>query len=247
MAANFYNTEVLELFLRSSKKFFFDRAPMFYDVLNECDILFVGINPSFIELSKSYQFIKKNCLKDDQISYISRLSETEYKNIFLELDNVSQNIKILGDIHSVFKNNYGYFNKFKSISKQLNLCIEHLDLFPIRETSQSKVSKIINQNIDFKNDCLKLFIGNIKKINPKAIVVENTVVRDLLINHNDKEINEYFPSYEIDYFKDNDIGTPVNKYGVAIYYTSMLTGQRAIDLGSFHRLMWSLNKFFYKN
>ncbi len=247
MNALFYNHQILELFLSYDKSCFLERAPMFYDELNNCDVLFVGINPSFIDLRKSYQFIQSNCLNDARVNYLQQMKELEYNNLYFKLEDVSKNIQILGDIHAVFKNNYSYFKKFKLIQKQINVSVEHLDLFPIRETSQNKVSKIIEQNTEFRSACLKIFISTVKKMNPKAIVIENTLARDILIKQNDLALNEYFPSYNFEHFKNNGIGTPVNKFGVAVYYTSMLTGQRAIDLGSFNRLLWSLNKFIHQN
>lgn len=242
MISSLYNNNILKLFSESDKSLFVYRAPMIYDELKNCDILFIGINPSFIELERSFNFIRTNAYKVLNASYLTRLSLDEYKNIFFDLDMGIENVKILGDIHSVFKKNYSYFNKFKLISKELNLSIEHLDLLPIRETSQKIVSKIIEQNPIFLNNCVNIFLETVKQINPRAVVIENTLVRDILLKQNNKEITDYFPSYEYSNFKDNNFGTPVNSSGVAIFYTSMLSGQRAIDLGSYHRLLWSMNK-----
>jgi hypothetical protein len=238
-----HNKQTIDLFEKSSSDCFFGRAPMIYDELSKSDILFVGVNPSFIDTDKSLHFVKINCMKNDSTAYLSNLKKSNFEALFYDLDSVNSNIKTLGDIHKVFRQNYSYFKKFNHIADQLNVTIEHLDLLPVRETSQKLVVKLLSQNQEFTNACFDIFLSALKQISPKAIIIENSFIRDLLINSSHPEIRNYFPSYDFKSFKSSDVGTPINKYGMAVYYTSMLTGQRAIDLGSYNRLIWSLNKF----
>lgn len=242
--ANFYNSKIIELFDSYPNDLFLSRVPMIYDDLQQSDILFVGINPSFISIEKSFKFVQNHSQNFEELKYLSELSFEQYKSIFQDVQRLVDNLKILGDIHSVFKGKYVYFNKFKFIAEYLNVKIEHLDLIPIRETSQSLVAGIIGQNHEFKTACLDLFYQTIELINPKAVIIENSVVRDMVLSSADQRIKNYFPDYSFKHFINSDVGTPINDNGVAIYYTSMLTGQRAMDLGSYHRLLWSLNKFF---
>lgn len=243
MYAEEHNDLIIDLFDKSPKDYFFGRAPMVYDELKTCDILFVGANPSFVDIEKSYNFIKSHCKKNESTSYLYEFELTEYKRLFYEFENLNNNVNNLGNIHKVFKDNYSYFKKFNYISERLNVKIEHLDLFPIRETDQKIVKNLVLNNETFTNDCYSIFLSTLKKISPKAIIIENSFIRDILVEATQTEIKEFFPSFHFDNFKSSSIGTPINKHGMAVYYTSMLTGQRAIDLGSYHRLIWSLNMF----
>lgn len=244
MIASFYNSQVVDLFNNSRRDLFLNRVPMIYNELQESDIVFVGINPSFIDIEKSQNFVRKNCSNNDKLSYLAELSQTQYEFLFYDFKNLSKNVKTLGDIHCVFKENYGYFSKFHYISTQLGLTIEHLDLIPVRETAQNRVAKLLGENEIFVNNCLNLFIEVLELINPKAVIVENSLAREILMLSKNEKIREFFPDYNFANFKENQIGTPINRHGVAIYYTSMLTGQRAMDLGSLHRLLWSVDKHF---
>lgn len=243
MLAVHHNNQTIDLFLKSPTDYFFGRAPMIYDELSQSEILFVGVNPSFIDLDKSLHFVKVNSVKNDATAYLSKLNKVDFDALFYDLDSVNSNIKPLGDIHKVFRQNYPYFKKFNHIAQQLNINIEQIDLFPVRETSQKLVAKLLSQNQDFTNACFEIFLSTLKQISPRAIIIENSYIRDLLINSSHPEIRNYFPSYNFNNFQSNDVGTPINKYGMAVYYTSMLTGQRAIDLGSYNRLIWSLSKY----
>ncbi len=243
MISTQHNHQTINLFSKSPSDSFFGRAPMIYDELNQSDILFVGVNPSFIEIEKSHQFIKDNCTKNNATAYLSNLDKVSFEALFYDLGSVKSNSKQLGDIHKVFKQHYPYFKKFNEIATQVNVSFEHLDLFPVRETSQKLVTKLIGQNQDFTDACFDIFLSTLNQISPKAIIIENSFIRDVLINSSHPEIRNYFPRFEFKSFKFNEVGTPINKHGMAVYYTSMLTGQRAIDLGSYNRLIWSLNKF----
>lgn len=82
---------------------------------------------------------------------------------------------------------------------------------------------------------LKISIAIIEKSKPKVIIVSNAYARDLLIGE-----------YQIRTVFDKNIGTHkiVNNYdleGTPVFFTSMLTGQRALDNGSYDRLVWHIN------
>ena len=74
---------------------------------------------------------------------------------------------------------------------------------------------------------------------PKVIIVNNTLAREWLTNKN----------FNTDCFEcrfDQTIGTYriVNNSmleDIPIFFTSMLTGQRALDNGSYERLIWHIN------
>jgi hypothetical protein len=126
---------------------------------------------------------------------------------------------------------YPYFQKFQEITKITKLKFAHVDLFHCRVTSQKSLAKsLINQPL-YKKESVTILQKIIDQINPKIIVIENTLTRNILID----EFN-LFPK-----IKDLDvaIGTPLYN-GKPVFYTSMLTGQRALDLGSYQRLIWHI-------
>ena len=72
----------------------------------------------------------------------------------------------------------------------------------------------------------------IEMTKPKVIIVNNSLARD------------YF---QFETLFDKLIGTPriINNQvleGTPVFFTSMLTGQRALDLGSYERLKWHIKQ-----
>lgn len=130
---------------------------------------------------------------------------------------------------------YQYFKKFQDTSKKTKLKWTHLDLLFIRETNQKNIEAIARTEIgwDFCQKQLEISKQIIQETKPKIIVVSNAYARRL---------------FEI-YFKcsfDNNIGTfriVENEFlnNTPVFFTSMLTGQRALDLGSYERLIWHIN------
>ena len=133
-----------------------------------------------------------------------------------------------------------YFKKFIEISSQAGLNWSHLDLLFLRETNQKEVKSLEENNLGhiFYDEQLKISKKIIETIKPKIIVVNNTYARDLLHSQS-------FTTPKYDFEFDEEIGTEriVNNEilnGVPIFFTSMLTGQRALDLGSYKRLIWHI-------
>jgi len=131
-----------------------------------------------------------------------------------------------------------YFKKFVIISENTGLSWEHLDLLYIRETQQNKVKEILKtengKNFIFEqlkiSDKIMQHIIEFEK--PKMVVVNNTLSREFL-GKNNHWLNYNFEPNE-------NIGTQTYK-NIPFFFTSMLTGQRALDIGSFERLIWHIN------
>lgn len=130
-----------------------------------------------------------------------------------------------------------YFRKFQDIAEKTKIEWSHLDLLYIRQTDQKIVKSIFNNNIgnEFLQKQLVISKSIIEKSKPKIIVVSNAYARDLFIGQ--CLINTRF---------DESIGTHkiVNNFdleGTPVFFTSMLTGQRALDNGSYDRLVWHIN------
>jgi hypothetical protein len=143
-----------------------------------------------------------------------------------------------------YENSHGethkYFKKFIEISFEVGLNWSHLDLLFLRETNQKEVKSLGENSLGhiFYDEQLKISKKIIETTKPKIIVVNNTFARDLLHSQS-------FTTPKYDFEFDQKIGTEriVNNEilnGVPIFFTSMLTGQRALDLGSYKRLIWHI-------
>ena len=145
----------------------------------------------------------------------------------------SLNWEIAYDIKHLFRQKYAYFNKFNDLSTYTNLDWEHIDLFFHRETSQDKFKNSIHNRkelIEFAQCQLKLSKQMIFSCEPKMIVVANAFASDILVKEFDLVFNENFGYHEI----------KVSGRVVPIFLASMLTGSRARDKYSYHRLKWEL-------
>ena len=193
-------------------------------------VIFIGINPALNE--------------NDRKELIKR----ENKNIdFYDLPSNRTEEKV-----------YRYFNKFYEIQDHINLPVGHIDLLYIRETQQKAVEALIKdkRGIQFVFDQLQItrrvIDEIIEKASPKVFIVNNTLARGLLGRYKHYDEN-YYPLVKddnlhwINYFFewDDDIGTyilPTKNGNIPFFFTSMLTGQRALDNGSFERLIWHIKK-----
>ena len=134
-----------------------------------------------------------------------------------------------------------YFAKFFDISDHCNHPWSHLDLFLVRETNQ-RLIKDWSKEPTFKDSLIKQFSltrDMIYQVHPKIIVVCNTMAREWFRNKQENPL-----AFDLSAFDDN-IGTyriinDMNLKNVPIIFSSMLTGQRALDLGSFERLRWQI-------
>jgi hypothetical protein len=131
---------------------------------------------------------------------------------------------------------YAYYRKFEYLAKGLNSSWEHIDLFAIRETDQAKLKKLIKNSKDYVSQSLEIFFELINIVKPKIIVICNAYASEILRQH--------FPkNTEKDYFMKNGCFL-IN--GHRFIFTSMLTGQRALDRGSLLLLEYFLNEVLQK-
>ena len=159
-------------------------------------------------------------------SYNIGVNHNEYHNSFYSLNQQGKN--------------HRYFKKFEDIAKHTASNWSHIDLFFYQETAQKSFYEILqNQNgKDFLSQQIQIAKQLIIHIKPKLIVVANTLARDLMLKEHDLglnffdfKFNEVLGTYQISNTELKD--TP-------IFFTSMLTGQRALDNGSFERLKWHI-------
>lgn len=130
-----------------------------------------------------------------------------------------------------------YFKKFVDISNEIDLKWTHFDLLFFQETSQNFIKYILQQpnGKEYLAQQLALSKDIFLSCEPKIIVVNNSMARDFMFNEMKLE------------FKWNEaIGTDTYN-NIPIFFTSMLTGQRALDNGSYKRLIWHIKYALKKN
>ena len=227
--SNIVNNDILEL-SKDHYEIFDGKIPILYNEFKkgEAQLLFIGLNPSFSDnIFSSFKPINKE--------FESPWSnKVEYDNFFNSRNIESKDILKIIEVHENSIEYYPYFNKFKEIAIETNMKFLHIDLFHCRRTSQ----KVLIDNLlkyperdDYIQKSIKILKVLIEQISPKILIIENTATRNFLID---------YASFPHVHSIDKKSGTP-NKDGIPIFYTSMLTGQRALDLGSFNRLIWHIN------
>lgn len=208
------NEKILDLWEKYSNKNEKDKyVPLLFNPFKKDCILFIGINPGSSNIGDKPYFKWKN-----------------KKSINLE--------KIL--IHEKqAREKYPYFKRFKEISKNVGVDWEHIDLFFNRKTSQEEFKKHIfikNKLSKFAQEQLKIALEMIELINPRVIVVANALASNLIRNYEieglEKEINEEHGYHFLKLGNKN----------IPIFFSSMLTGQRALDKGSLERLEWHIKQ-----
>ena len=147
--------------------------------------------------------------------------------------------------------NHKYFKKFQDISKRVGLLWTHVDLLFIRETNQKNIERMLYENdnsmLKFLYQQLMISKQIIEEAKPKIIVVNNTLSRKFLGYEKREEkgqIVEKWMDFKFEF--DNEIGTyrlqdSDKLNNIPVFFTSMLTGQRALDNGSYERLIWHIN------
>lgn len=203
-------------------------APIFYDDFKKKrPILFISLNPSF-----NKKAIKKF------------LKETHYKNYDFVWSKVSKKnpgeyVKEIVEIEGLAKE-YPFYKKFKELATCLNSPWEHIDLFFFRQTKQNEFKKFICTDkkqivlTDFGKKQLKISLGMIELIQPSIILVANASASGIVIEK--KEI------FSGTFTKYGFHTTEVGNRKVPIFFSSMISGQRALDNNSFERLKWHMKE-----
>lgn len=147
-----------------------------------------------------------------------------------------------------------YFEKMKDVANYCQCDWTHLDLLFIRETKQKIIEKLSHdkKGIDFINAQLEISFEIIEKSEPKLIIVSNAFASELF---GKKKANKHgsikgpiWRGFELQFesnsFND-EIGTyeiPLDDKEVPVIFSGMLSGQRALDIGSLERLKWQAKR-----
>ena len=203
-------------------------APLFYDEFKKGGLLFVGMNPSFS--ARGFKTILQN---------------TEYKDMdpdtFFKWSNISSNPKLIDDCIKVenyaYQNYSLYFGRPVEIAKKVGLDWQHIDLFLYKETSQTDfMNHVRSKGVlnEFGMDQIKLFEDILVQIEPRCVVVSNATGSEIL--------REYIKS---DLSWDAERGFHWFTRGgkkIPMFFSSMLSGQRALDRWSYERLVWHIGQ-----
>ena len=191
----------------------------FDEKITDVDVLFVGINPSYSGIP-------------EQSKFYTREQSLQHK----------------------------YFKPFENIKNELSsnynreIVWSHTDLLVFRETKQEFIKNSVlksSEGVDFVWKQLEISKEILEYINPKIIVVSNTQARTFLgadkYVAKGKEHNSWM-NYEFTF--DVELGTRKiinnNQFEPYVFFTSMLSGQRALDNGSKERLVWHIDQVLKK-
>lgn len=201
--------------------------PLIYNQMKTRGILFIGLNPSYN--SKVYKRILKN----------TEYSSEKHEVLFSWKNPADLDIEKVLAIENIMIEKHNYFKRFKEIARCTTTPYEHIDLFFYRLTGQNNFEKKILQKekLDvFVENQLKLSMKLIEYVSPKVIVVANArASKELKKNWKGNLSLEWNKTYGYHAIKLADKCVPV-------FFTSMLTGQRAMDNGSYKRLKWHISK-----
>ncbi len=180
------------------------------------DVLFVGINPSFDERYPEIRNTYGKC----------KPGENQYFNSFFKIADFLQN------------------------EYEREITWTHLDFLVFRETNQKFIwDVLLNKNephgVEFVYRQVLIARERIEELRPKLILVSNTMSRELMgRNQNEEGTQGVWMGYQFEF--DKQIGTDriisegvMN--GTPVLFSSMLSGQRALDKGSFERLVWQMD------
>lgn len=138
-----------------------------------------------------------------------------------------------------------YFEPFRNISVECGFDGEFsvADLFAIRCTTQKTLENLLEKDRAFENFCKKQFDLSLKIIDqaePCVIVVCNAYASGWVKEHLELDTLHF----------DDEIGTYRYSEGglkdVPIFFSSMLSGQRALDVYSRERLVWQIKRCLKK-
>ena len=208
-------------------KFFSDQRdvyiPTYFDTLKKNCPLFIGMNPSF-----SMRNFKKT---------VPNFTENEISDSYKWNGKNERNLSV--DHGKESKDKLNFFKKFADIANEAGFeKWEHIDLFQYRMTSQTEFKKIIFEDKkettlnQFGKEQLKLAWHLIEYIAPSFILIANAKASDIFLDYFESEL-EFSEVKCLHYMRINSNKTPV-------FFSSMLSGQRALDRYSVDRLTWHI-------
>ena len=129
-----------------------------------------------------------------------------------------------------------YFTKPKKLNEEIGISrFSHVDMFSLRSRPQHVVQDIVNDpnSQGFVEEQLGLFRNIVDGASPRAIVVINAFASNLIRTGRALGPLDYDENLGVDMYK-------IGEKRVPVFYSGMLSGAHAVDIGSFNRLIWHI-------
>jgi hypothetical protein len=142
-----------------------------------------------------------------------------------------------------------YYRPLNKIAEEAGLAPSYIDITMLRETKQDTVEQFFKKIPDFMQKQYDIALAMIKECAPRVIVVNNAFISRLLNpSLNPPQRKETF-DLETGFKSEFDKKTGTDKIiephelaGTPVFYSGMLSGQHALDLGSRKRLSWHIQR-----
>ena len=129
-----------------------------------------------------------------------------------------------------------YFVKPKKLNEDIGIGrFSHVDMFSVRTRHQYVVQAIVNDpdSREFVEEQLGLFRKIVNGASPRAIVVVNALASHMIRTRRALDALDYDENLGVDMYK-------IGEKRVPVFYSGMLSGAHAVDIGSFNRLIWHI-------
>ncbi|MEH7076235.1 hypothetical protein [Neobacillus drentensis] len=244
---DFWNNDFLNA---EQKKDYHLYLPAFLSDIQKSTLTIIGCNPS---LNKNGY---KNCFKGttyEDLDFFKRISREENENFSHDFQS---NIIELHDIEGKIGSKHPYVLKLIDVTTNIGIKdfkndVTVLDLFFIRDTNQKNIEKRLKQKISntrpvkyefttFAEEQIKISMEALSLSDPDLILIANAKASNIFIEYNkDKIYSKQFGDLKCYIFK-------LNGRSVPIFFSSMLSGQRALDTFSLDRLIWDMTQILKK-
>lgn len=209
-----------------------ERKPLLYYELKTNCALFIGGNPSFVP-----QGVRTILASHPELAEFSTSDERAMEfYAFKNYDKYNHLYRINFEAAKTWRVNKSapYFDVFNEVIRNTGYSEwEHIDLFYMSETDQHEIKKLRKNPIysRFFDEQVSITKDLIKLLEPEVIIVANA--------HSAKILKSSFNLGNI----DDKLGTyllEMNQKQIPVFFSSMLSGQRALDVESRIRLNWHL-------
>lgn len=260
MTINEYNEQLLSLWTLYQQKGELPKGalyPIQYDEKERIDqkLLVIGCNPSFSG-DKAFKSIlayerldvlsqKKGLTihvktKDEKIDQMESLFSWNTES---DPELVSAMKFLVSDAR---RHDAGldYYTKFREIAKYVGFGINdlvHIDIFGWHRTKQKEVKNLATKtHVKFFNNQFKLFCELLNSATGVKVVLFNNAFASSYFAENCRNFGITLDDSQFDQKGYDMIMTP--RLSAPIFFSGMLSGQRALDIGSLRRLKWQMKQ-----
>ncbi|MCM3390600.1 hypothetical protein M3649_21180 [Ureibacillus chungkukjangi] len=228
--------------LSSKKENYHNYLPGFLTDLKERTLTIIGCNPSLNKNGYKNCFAGTPYENTDFLETISRAKNTNFA------DNFSSNVQNLHNIEKHIVNKHQYASTLRKFANDIGIQdfdndVTLLDLFFIRDTNQKNIEKRVrNKDVltTFATEQIKIMMTALNVTNPDIILIPNAFASNIFIKANSNKIS-IKQIGELRFFT-----LDLAKKQVPIFFSSMISGKRALDTFSLQRLTWDMTNTLSK-